>query len=107
MQKGDPSKDSEPRVVKTWKPQRFAIVCLDPNTGEPQWMRIVNEGMPHQGHHWKAGFASASPVTDGRLLYSYFGTFGLFCHDLEGRLVWKADLGALAIEDSLGSGQRP
>ena len=102
-----PRINDHPRVVKTWKPQRFAIVCLDRNTGEQHWMRIVNQGMPHQGHHWKGGFASASPVTDGRLLYSYFGTFGLFCHDFEGRLVWKADLGALAIEDSLGEGSSP
>jgi outer membrane protein assembly factor BamB len=63
--------------------------------------------MPHQGHHSKGGFASASPVTDGEHVYAYFGSFGLYCYDFEGQLVWKRDLEYQAMEDSLGEGSSP
>lgn len=102
-----PRINDHPRVIKSWHPQRFAILCLDRETGERRWLKTVNEGMPHQGHHRKGGFASSSPVTDGHFLYAYFGTFGLYCHDLDGNLQWKKDLGPLAIEDSLGEGSSP
>ncbi len=102
-----PRINDHPRVIKSWKPQQFAIICLDLETGARLWMRIVHEAMPHQGHHRKGGFASSSPVTDGRYLYSYFGSFGFYCHDFAGELVWKQDFGALAIEDSLGEGSSP
>lgn len=102
-----PRINDHPQVVKSWKPHQFAIICLDRNTGDPRWIKVVAEGMPHQGHHRKGGFTSSSPVTDGTFLYSSFGTFGLFCHDFSGELIWKKDLGPLAIEDSLGEGSSP
>ncbi len=57
---GTPNINPHPQVVGTWKPQRFAIVCIDRITGELLWNQTVNEAMPHQGHHNKGGFASAS-----------------------------------------------
>lgn len=104
---GTPNINKHPQVVGTWKAQRFVLVCLDVVTGEPLWSRTAYEGMPHQGHHNKGGFASASPVTDGEYVYAYFGSFGLFCYDFEGRLVWKREFEAQAIEDSLGEGSSP
>ena len=104
---GTPNINEHPQVVGKWKPQKFAIVCLDRITGNQVWRRVVHEAMPHQGHHNKGGFASASPVTDGEHLYSYFGSQGLYCHDLDGKLVWKKNLGPQAIEDSLGEGSSP
>jgi len=105
--KGTPNIGSHPDVSPAWKPQRIAILCLDRITGKELWRRIIFEGMPHQGHHRKGGFASQSPVTDGEHVYSYFGSFGLHCHDMEGRLVWKKDFAPQAMEDSLGEGSSP
>ena len=104
---GTPRIGPHPRVITSWKPQRFAIVCLDRVSGDSLWTKIVHEAMPHQGHHRKGGFASASPVTDGRFLYSYFGSFGLYCHDFQGRRIWKKSFGYQAIEDALGEGSSP
>lgn len=104
---GTPRINDHPQVITLWKPQRFAVVCIDRATGEPLWQRIVHEAMPHQGHHRKGGYASASPVTDGRHVFSYFGSFGLYCHDFEGRLVWENGPEPQAIEDSLGEGSSP
>jgi len=104
---GTPNINEHPQVVGSWKPQRFVVMCLDRNSGEELWRRTVREAMPHQGHHNKGGFASASPVTDGEFVYAYFGSFGLYCHDLEGQLVWRRDGEPQAIEDSLGEGSSP
>ncbi|MCP3917640.1 MAG: PQQ-binding-like beta-propeller repeat protein [bacterium] len=102
-----PNINEHPQVVGAWKPQQFVIVCIDRVTGQTLWSRMVHEAMPHQGHHNKGGFASASPVTDGQHVYAYFGSFGLYCYDLDGRFVWKRDFEHQAIEDSLGEGSSP
>ena len=86
---GTPNINLHPQVIDSWKPQKFAIVCIDRITGKLLWSQTVHEAMPHQGHHRKGGFASASPVTDGQHIYAYFGSFGLYCYDFEGRLVGK------------------
>jgi outer membrane protein assembly factor BamB len=94
-------------AVGDWKAQRFAIVCLSRNTGQPLWSRTIREAMPHQGHHRKAGFASQSPVTDGRNIYAYFGSHGLHCYDMEGRFVWKKEFAAQPIKFGVGEGSSP
>jgi len=104
---GTPNVNPHPDVITSWKPQRFVILCIDRTSGTRLWTKTVREAMPHQGHHHKGGFASASPVTDGQYLYSYFGSFGLYCHDFEGRLVWKKDFGRQVMEDGLGEGSSP
>jgi len=104
---GTPNINEHPQVIGSWKPQRFAIVCIRRATGKLLWSKTVCEGMPHQGHHNKGGFASASPVTDGQHIYAYFGSFGLYCYDFEGQFVWKRDFEPQAMEDSLGEGSSP
>ena len=104
---GTPNMKPVPQAIKSWKPQRFAILCYDRTSGSLLWTQTVHEAMPHQGHHYKGGFASASPVTAGQHLYSYFGSFGLYCHDFEGRLVWKKEFERQAMEASLGEGSSP
>ncbi len=93
--------------VVTWKPQRFAIVCFDRTSGKQLWSKTICEAMPHQGHHRKGGFASQSPVTDGRHIYAYFGSFGLYCYDFDGRPVWKKEFEWQAMEAGLGEGSSP
>ena len=104
---GTPNTGLDTDAIGKWKPQRFAIVCIDRITGKLRWSRTVHEAMPHQGHHRKAGFASASAVTDGQRVYAYFGSFGLYCCDFEGRLVWQRDPEPQAMENGLGEGSSP
>ncbi len=104
---GTPNIRKHSQTIHTWKPQRFALVCLDRSTGKKIWSQIVHEAMPHQGHHRKGGFASASPVTDGKHIYASFGSFGLYCYDFDGHLVWKHDPKPQAMEDGLGEGSSP
>jgi outer membrane protein assembly factor BamB len=86
---------------------QFAVLCLDRATGKTVWQRTVRETVPHEGHHRDHGFASASPVTDGDLLISYFGSRGLHCLDLDGNVKWSKDFGQLKTRNSFGEGSSP
>ncbi len=86
---------------------QFAVICLDRTSGMELWRRIAKEMVPHEGHHGDNNFASASPVTDGRRLYVWFGSAGLYCYDLDGRLLWQRDLGPVNMRKSFGEGASP
>lgn len=83
---------------------QFTVLCLDRTTGKTLWQKIAREEVPHEGHHRDHGFASASPVTDGKLLISYFGSRGIFCHDFDGNLKWEKDFGDMQTRNGFGEG---
>jgi outer membrane protein assembly factor BamB len=85
----------------------FLVLCLDRNTGEEIWRHEPTHLIPHEGTHKDNNFASASPVTDGKRLYCWFGSSGLFCYDLDGKLLWDRDLGEVRMGASLGEGTSP
>ena len=71
----------------------FVALCLDRKTGKEIWRRTATTKIPHEGHHRDNNFASASPMTDGKRLYCWFGSAGLFCYDLDGNALefWSPD----------------
>ena len=71
------------------------VYALDKRTGKIIWDRIACEGVPKIKRHIKATHASSSPVTDGKNVIAFFGSEGLYCYDVNGKLVWKKDLGVL------------
>ena len=73
----------------------FKVICLDRDTGKVLWEQTAFEGTPYDNRHRKASFASSTPVTDGKLVYAFFGTEGLFAYDFNGKLAWKAEVGKL------------
>lgn len=86
---------------------QFKVVCLDRTTGKTLWQTQVCEVLPHEGHHGDHGFASYSPVTDGKLLWANFGSRGLYCLTLDGDIKWQKDLGKLRIAAGFGEGGSP
>jgi len=68
---------------------RFAVYCVDLDTGKTAWDKEVHRGVPKHGHHLKNTLASETPVTDGERVYAYFGNVGLFCFDFEGNQLWS------------------
>jgi outer membrane protein assembly factor BamB len=71
---------------------RFEVLAIDRNTGETLWQQTAAVAVPHEGYHRVYGsFASNSPVTDGKRLYAFFGSRGLYAYDLNGTLLWKKD----------------
>ncbi|MBI5394596.1 MAG: PQQ-binding-like beta-propeller repeat protein [Verrucomicrobia bacterium] len=87
--------------------QRFTVMALDRATGKVRWQQTAREQVPHEGYHRDHGYASGSPVTDGKYLVAYFGSNGLFCYDLTGRLLWQKDLGRQRTRYGYGEGASP
>ncbi len=86
---------------------QFIVLCLDRKTGKERWRRVAAEQVPHEGHHPTHSYAAASPVTDGRFVYAFFGSRGLHCYDVEGNLRWKRDLGRMNTRLGWGEGASP
>lgn len=84
----------------------FKVVCLDRETGKILWEQAAFEGTPYDDRHRKSSFAAATPATDGKNVYAYFGTEGLYAYDMKGKLQWKADLGKIGTV-GMGTGTSP
>jgi len=86
---------------------QFVLLCLDRATGKALWQKVVREEVPHEGHHRDHGYASYSPVTDGAVVVSYFGSRGLHCYDMQGNQKWEKDLGRMQTKMGFGEGSSP
>jgi len=62
------------------------LLCIGTD-GKARWERVVSEGKKDLKN-----LASASPTTDGKHVWAYFGTGDLACFTVAGQEVWKADL---------------
>jgi outer membrane protein assembly factor BamB len=84
---------------------RFLVLCYDRQTGKQLWERVARVATPHEPHHSQYGsFASNSPVTDGRHVFAFFGSRGLYAYTLAGELAWRKDLGRLTMFNTFGEG---
>lgn len=66
-------------------------VCLDRADGSLLWTRVVKPSALEKTHEINSP-ASPTPASDGRNVISYFGSFGLVAHDLEGQELWRREL---------------
>src|SRR5688500_9520372 len=73
----------------------FKVVCIDRETGKILWERTAYEGPVQDSRHKKASFASSTPATDGKYVFAFFGSEGLYAYDFKGKQLWKQNLGTL------------
>ncbi len=86
---GDASEDRSPH--------RWMLQALDAKTGKILWERVAHQGPPIEKRHIKSTYANATPATDGRIVVAWFGSQGVYAYDIDGKLLWKVDLGRLDI----------
>lgn len=109
---GDPVK---PRFVRpgahdnfdTTQKHEFVVLAVDRKTGKILWQETVHKAIPHEAGHISASLASASPVTDGEHVFAFFGSYGLYCLDTNGKLIWKKELGEMHSKHGHGEGSSP
>ena len=65
------------------------IMCLDRRTGAVRWQKQVGVGNRVKGRN---NMASPSPVTDGRTVWTLFGTGDMAAFDFSGRPLWARSL---------------
>ena len=84
---------------------KFVVLCLNRHTGKLLWERIAKVATPHEGYHHQYGsFASNTSVIDGKHLYAFFGSRGLYCYDLNGKLVWEKQFPPMRMRLGFGEG---
>ena len=80
-------------ALDTTNPPTLAVLAFDRDTGSLRWKTDVGQSAGRT--HTKNGYASATVVTDGSRVIACFGSTGLFCLDMSGKILWQADLGNL------------
>lgn len=99
-----------PGGYKTERPKnfyKFEVLSFHRETGKLCWRQTAVETVPHEGRHDTNTYASGSPSTDGRRLYASFGSQGVFCFDMQGKLLWQRDLGRMVTRFGWGEGASP
>lgn len=86
---------------------RYNLICVNLKSGKPIWEKEFFAGRPPVGRHRKNSFCSESVVTDGKHLFVYITSLGLFCYDLDGNQVWKKDLKKYPVYLNFGTGSSP
>ena len=84
------------------------LLCLKRSDGEVIWHKKFEPTLPehkYQGEGSYHGYAASTPVSDGKRLYVFFGKTGVFCFDLDGNQIWRADVGSRT--SGWGSGCSP
>jgi outer membrane protein assembly factor BamB len=74
------------------KENRRTVMSLNRADGKVLWQSgttYSDEDPTHQANP----YCSASPVTDGERVIAWFGSAGVYCYDLNGKELWRCDLG--------------
>ena len=84
----------------------FKVIALNRDSGKILWEAVAWEGTPYDNRHRKSSYAASTPATDGKFVFAFFGTEGLYAYDFNGKLAWKAQLGHLGTV-GMGTGTSP
>lgn len=85
--------DIAPVVEK--EPHQWRLLALDKSTGKIVWDTLAVDAIPRVQRHPKSSHCNSTPATDGKHIVAIMGSEGLFCFDIDGKLVWKKDLGPM------------
>ena len=86
---------------------KFLAILVDRATGKILWTKELTNRLPHEGGHYTASLASASPISDGSQFFAYFGSYGLYCLDEDGNVRWEKQLGTMKTKHGHGEGSSP
>lgn len=86
---------------------QMTVLCYDRKSGAERWRKVATEVVPHERGHKTNTFASSSPVSDGENLFVSFGSYGIYCFDLNGDPLWQRDLGQMRTRARFGEGASP
>lgn len=69
--------------------KKLLAMCLDADSGKTLWSKEIASGINRDD---RSNFASASPTTDGQLVYFYYGSGDLIAFDFSGKEIWKRNI---------------
>jgi outer membrane protein assembly factor BamB len=86
------------------KSKQLVTVALDRKSGKTKWTRPC-PAKRIESTHQNGSPATCTPACDGQRVYSFFGSYGLLCYDLKGKLKWKKPMGPF--QDEFGCASSP
>jgi outer membrane protein assembly factor BamB len=73
------------------------LLCIERKSGKILWQRDVDPVLPESAFQGPFitlhGYASSTPVSDGKHVYAFFGSAGVFAFDFDGKQLWHASVG--------------
>jgi outer membrane protein assembly factor BamB len=82
------------------------VMSYDAKSGKQLWERTAYEGTVADEIHKFNTYASPTTVTDGKFVYAYFESQGLYKYDFDGKQIWKMSLGPISTL-GVGAGVSP
>ncbi|MBT3201648.1 MAG: PQQ-binding-like beta-propeller repeat protein [Phycisphaerales bacterium] len=85
------------------------LICLDRASGKVLWNKIV-AAVPedsYRGFICEHGYASQTPVTDGKSVFVFFGKTGVIAFDFDGKQLWKKSMGTMSGSKRWGAASSP
>ena len=81
--------------------------CHSTADGRVLWSRRIKPEALEDHHRADGSPAASTTATDGRRVVSYFGSFGLICHDVDGKELWRHPLPLALSGGRFGTGTSP
>jgi len=86
------------------------LICIDRASGKVLWDKSVagekNEDR-YRGFICEHGYASQTPVTDGKSVFVSFGKSGVIAFDFAGKELWRKSMGTMSGSKGWGSAASP
>lgn len=93
--------------LTTFHDGQLEVRCHRTTDGSLRWVKAIKPGQFEEHHRADGSPAASTPATDGQRVVSYFGSFGLVCHDLDGRELWRRPLPMAESGGKFGTGTSP
>ena len=93
--------------LTTFSEGQLQTRCYDRRTGTLLWSSGLKPERLEAFNPTENSPAAPTPATDGRHVVSYFGSFGLICHDADARELWRHRLPVALSGCGFGSGTSP
>lgn len=86
------------------------LLCFTRQTGKLLWQKDIAAVQPEdrwEGFIAEHGYASHTPVSDGKNVFVFFGKSGVYAFDLEGKQLWHTSVGTQSDVRRWGSAASP
>lgn len=93
--------------VTTFENGELQTRAIQRRSGETLWIRGVKPEHIESFHRTDGSPAASTPAVDGAHVVSYFGSFGLLCHTVDGKELWRHPLSTAVSGGQYGSGTSP
>ena len=88
------------------------LICIDRSNGNILWDRTIDNSKvkdedPYKSYITQHGYATNTPVTDGKTIFAFFGKAGVFAFDTNGEQLWHASIENTTNKTRWGSAASP